>query len=584
MPEISINDAPYNYRTYLTIGDVKGHFNNKVDSNQEAEISVEKLCENEAVETCQKFLEYLEQSGYTFPELKKRFIKPPDLSSALPKKEIDEKTVKIDERKIEKLLNDLKSGNKRIRETATWSLRKLIVPEMSPELKDKIASVFNETLNEDKAASVQIAVAWALESLAAADLSPELKDKIADPLFNLLAKKEASIQRAAIFAFEHLTWSKMSLKLEASMLLLFTSGPPKDKDADIREARVKILGRLALSDICPAKLKADIVEIFVKTLEDKIKNVRKTAANYLAYLAQSHSDLSSDLKAKMVASLIEALKDKDIDVRRDAAWALKYLAESNISLDLKEKMVDPLIKAQSDENRFRGHASAALVRLVRSNIPQKFKVKMFYSLLQSLKHKNKKIINGSTRVLICLAGLGIPSELKTELANYFILALEDENPFLRETAALALGHLTNSYTAPPEHPAIVDFIELNISRELKANMVEPLINTLRKDKKAEVRSAAAWALGELAESDISPNLKGSMVNPLIKALEDENDDVRKRAVWALYNLCKSNISQDLKVYMLKPLIRALDDKNKDIMIGAAYAIRKLVELNIIPQQ
>ncbi len=574
MPEIPINAVQsYDYQTYLTIGDAKGNFNNKVENNQEAKISAKKLCEHEPSEKCQKFLEYLEQSGYAFPELKKRFIKSPKSSPLFPKKEkeIDKNIEKIDEKKIEKLIENLKSENKKIREAAAWSLRKLITPKMSPELKDKIGTTLIEALNDEKVKGARRAIVWALETLAASNLSPELKDKIAGPLSNCLVEKDASIRRAAIFAFEHLTWSKMSLWLESLMILLFTASPPKEKDADVREAVVKILGRLAMSDIIPTNIEADMVEILIETLKDKSSDVRKATVEALGKVAQSN--ISADQKSKIVASLIKTLKDKGWDVRKTITRALKV------------SRVEPPYSVLAKENESQGDATAALARIARSNIPQTLKDEIFKSLIQVLKHKNKNVISAATRVFISLGWFDISPSLTTELVNFLIQALEDKNHYLQEAAAWILGSLTDMvWVADPESdgypPDWNVKVELNISQELKANIIKSLIKTLG-DNRAEIRRAAAWALGEFAYSLLPAIPKADMVAPLVETLKDDKDaNVREAAVWSLAFLAKSKISVDLKTSMLAPLIRALDDKNKEVMIGAARALRNLAKSNI----
>jgi len=154
------------------------------------------------------------------------------------------------------------------------------------------------------------------------------------------------------------------------------------------------------------------------------------------------------LQAADVDTLVQDLKDNDLIVRLHAAKALGEAKDA--------RAVEPLIAALGDKGC--GHTAAN-----------------------------------------ALAKIGKPA------VETLIVALKNENPFVRRNAAEALGEIKDS------------------------SAVKPLINAL-KDNDLIVRRNAAKALGKIQDS--------SAEEPLTSALKDESPAVRRNAAIALREMGK----------------------------------------------
>jgi HEAT repeat protein len=154
------------------------------------------------------------------------------------------------------------------------------------------------------------------------------------------------------------------------------------------------------------------------------------------------------LQAADVDTLVQDLKENDLIVRLHAAKALGEAKDA--------RAVEPLIAALGDKGC--GHTAAN-----------------------------------------ALAKIGKPA------VEPLIVALKNENPFVRRNAAEALGEIKD------------------------ASAVKPLINAL-KDNDLIVRRNAAKALGKIKDS--------SAEEPLTSALKDESPAVRRNAAIALREMGK----------------------------------------------
>ncbi len=151
-------------------------------------------------------------------------------------------------------------------------------------------------------------------------------------------------------------------------------------------------------------------------------------------------------------------------------------------------------------------------------------------------------------------------------------ALEDENPDVRSSAALALEKIKDIQTKV-EKPAVGPLIkELKtgsrsarekaaeaLGRTGDTQAVGPLLAALN-DKDSYVRSSAALALGEIGDS--------RAIKPLIAALKEENLRLRWRATWALGKIGKPAI---------EPLIIVLKDDESIVQDKAEEALVKIGE-------
>jgi HEAT repeat protein len=291
---------------------------------------------------------------------------------------------------------------------------------------------------------------------------------------------------------------------------------------------------------------------------------------------QSRVTFVNDKKTDdQIETCIKKLNDDNWRVRNQAVKTLWHLAESNISPDLKAKMVEPLIKTLEDTNiDVRGSVVYVLGELVKSGISPDLKAKMIDPLLKTFAYKyNSGIRSSLAFVLGAIARSDVPSDLKAKLIDPLINAFEDKQNSneVRRGLAYALG----------------DIGESNIAPNLKAKIIDPLINALG-DEDFDVRRLAAEALTDLVDPDagnpgitsLAQGHKSQIVDSFIKLLGDDNEIRRESAAFALEILSKADIAPDMKVRMVEPLILATKDKNSSVRIGAMCALRNLKRSHI----
>ncbi|OYD14051.1 hypothetical protein CH330_09605 [candidate division WOR-3 bacterium JGI_Cruoil_03_51_56] len=115
-----------------------------------------------------------------------------------------------------------------------------------------------------------------------------------------------------------------------------------------------------------------------------------------------------------------------------------------------------------------------------------------------------------------------------------ICLLKDEDADMRRAAASALGKIGS------------------------ADAAEPLAEMYKKEEYHDVARAAARALVKIGEPS---------VEPFIGLLRSVKADVRAGAAWGLGRL------ESRKA--VEPLIRLLDDRDEDVRIAAIYALRRI---------
>jgi len=149
------------------------------------------------------------------------------------------------------------------------------------------------------------------------------------------------------------------------------------------------------------------------------------------------------------------------------------------------------------------------------------------------------------------------------VVDLLIPALRDENSEVRSNAAYALGEIGDPRAVDPLIAALRDQnfeVRSNSARAIgkigEAGAVDPLIVVLREDRDKTVRIEAIKALRDIGDL--------RAIDPLIEALKDEDPDIRMHSVEAL-----DNINDNRAV---EPLIQALNDDNNDVREIAAESL------------
>lgn len=165
-------------------------------------------------------------------------------------------------------------------------------------------------------------------------------------------------------------------------------------------------------------------------------------------------------------------------------------------------------------------------------------------------------------VLIVLVGLITLAEVFDALVLLRIVALQDENVFVRANAARALGRSGNARAVEPLIEALKDkekLVRLDVALALwelgDKRAVEPLIEVLN-DAEPGVRWTVALALGGLGDP--------RALEPLVARMHDRDRDMRIGVVEALGLLGDPRAAE--------PLIAAMDDKNEDELVRWRAAV------------
>lgn len=210
MSGIIIDKAPERYQRYLTIGDAKGNFDKKkVDTKTEAGIALEEFCKESSAEECQKFLKYLEESGYA--------CRMPSEKSAI-------------ERKIEALGHK----NKAVRWKAVDALIKDVELHSSPESKARVIDALVNAL-EDENWYIRVNAALIFAKIAEMEISLDLKEKGLVPLLKAAKDENKKVQRIVIQALAKLVVQvDTSPELKSEVINAFIKALG-DGDEEVRE-------------------------------------------------------------------------------------------------------------------------------------------------------------------------------------------------------------------------------------------------------------------------------------------------------------------------------------------------------------
>jgi HEAT repeat protein len=310
-----------------------------------------------------------------------------------------------------------------------------------------------------------------------------------------------------------------------------------------------------------------VVMPFIAALRDSNSDVRKVAARALGKAGDTHA----------IGPLIVVLQDEAADVRQVAVESLGKFRDARTI----ELIVALLRDGDSD---VRGAAVGALVRLGDLAID---------ALVAAFEDKDAGV-----RLMVIVALQAIADPRAIEL---FIAALQDDNDDVRQVAAEILGDIGNPHAVAPLIAALGDG-ETELGRKafeallkIGRSAVEPLIAALR-DQDQYVREAAARALGRLDDS--------RAVEPLVAVLRDNYSSVRKAAAWALGMLGDLRAVEPLLTALqdpdrivreaavgalgelgdfraTEPLIAVLRDKDWYVRLTAAQALGKLGNPRIV---
>jgi len=303
--------------------------------------------------------------------------------------------------------------------------------------------------------------------------------------------------------------------------------------------------------------------------EDGEPSVRLNALSALDHIVRKF--FFSNTLSRMIEPLIKALSDQNVAVRFGAVSTVENLLSNRIHIPegMDAPMVDSLISILAMENESIAHeqakstAAMALAWLAASSISPEVKARMVEPLVSVLEENRLPYtLWNASRALTALAESDLAIGKKNEMIDLIFESLRNGTPERQEGAAYALESIASSEDVPAE---------------LKDRMVQPLMESLGN---SEVRLFVVRALAELTKSNMSGDLKKEIAETLIGALENENSDIHDYAVSVSMELVESSIPLRFKKRMIEPLINALDDENPEIRGYSVMALAAFTESNI----
>ena len=316
----------------------------------------------------------------------------------------------------------------------------------------------------------------------------------------------------------------------------------KDENVDVRVAVAQALGNIGSEKVVPALIQA---------LEDKNENVRVSAATALAKIGITAKPASS--------ALTKALWDNNWFVRKQASKALSILGLDSIDIPL---MVDPLNQIQKTRD---GGIISLITAIDPSVLNHPESISLFF--IQALKNQDPKIRQSAARALGQIRFTRFAVFGNQEYTNALLLGLKDQDAKVRVSVVEALG----SYSRESKKDS---FDQVEITKIWYA-----LLTVINTDKDAEVRANAFDALQDALPYPTpvpETTLTKEIISTSIKALKDEDTQIRQNAIELLRRIKFVDFSPSFKVEvesLIYPnLVNLLYDKDESIRQKAFKSI------------
>ena len=321
--------------------------------------------------------------------------------------------------------------------------------------------------------------------IAAALVQGKLHDKRAIPsLIEALRVKDQSVNFAAQEILIELGDSSINGLLEVLM----------DKDAEVRCRAIEALGKIGNPSALPGLMKA---------LNDEDEQARGKAAWALGKIRSPIA----------ISALLETFNDV-VDVWKVTIWAFGEIGDATTAPYLIE-----LLRNKKWQQSLKDDIAEALGKLGEDAIPD---------LIEAMSDGDAYVRAGAAKALGTLGA--------TTAVPFLIDALRDKDFLVSIDAAEALGKIGDTRAVPAfieavynedDEYGILRFYGVIALGELKDSAAIPILLKALHDKSRNVRSGAAWALGEIG-SDAIPGL--------IKALHDETLGIDKQIAEALLKI------------------------------------------------
>jgi|GEM_PF-4369386 len=365
------------------------------------------------------------------------------------------------EKKVDNYIKNLDSNDIQVRLDAVNALVDLARTNASPEVKIRILEGLLKALEDKMSFVIRAQAASGLRYLVSSDLPLEVKVKMIDPLIKALGdefdetrwdvsfslvwfmESEISVEekeRILVFVFQTLTGEKVDGRRGAANFFEELSGSDvsseiksravdpliarlNDEDPFVRDDVADALSKFAASDISPA-MKTKMIKPFIGLLGDN-SGARYGASDGLKNLVES--DIPNASKDEIVNLLIISLKSKNDDIITGALIAFEKLARSKMSLELKNKMIDPLFELLDTHGVLLGRI---FVGLLSPSFSPGIDVTMIRRRLikaLSVGDLNTKVGAVSALRTILATMIVFPEEEEREMVNALVDILADVN-------------------------------------------------------------------------------------------------------------------------------------------------------------
>jgi len=350
--------------------------------------------------------------------------------------------------------------------------------------------------------------------------------------------------------------------------------------------KVKIIRELVEKDDPKA------IDLLIKSLKDKNKEVRLVAAQGLTLLASP----------KTIPALVEALSDTSAEVRCMAIVALGELKSPqtipNLVKALQDKNKNARAKAAYVLSKFPTLTTEAILALVLALEDSNAQVRIFaVKTLAKMEQEKCKAIIGSS--IIVDKYNHIADEIKKHKQNIigekilsiFIKALDDSEKIVREQSALELieiarkneASISNSLTF---QDVLIKIVEGKFSSYARSNALgllsifknskttSMLIKALQ-DTNSDLRDTVIEMSAEIVREN--KTLAKEVMPILCKAVEDKNWGVRRAAISALGQIAEVGNKEAIAA-----LSKALEDNSLDAYCSAIEVLEKIGDKQAIP--
>lgn len=301
------------------------------------------------------------------------------------------------------------------------------------------------------------------------------------------------------------------------------------QEAKVRGLAAKSLGQLGVE-------KDEVINVLLRTLQDEDSKVRSCAAISLGQLG-----ISSE---QVISALLWALQDEDQQVSNGAKESLNQLYPtpilSSLICALKTEYVVSL-----------GHKEEGIS-----------------ACLEGLKSAQAEVRSRAAE------GLGQLGQMREDILEALLGALQDENPWVRSYAVSSLGQLDIRHSEEGVRALLralqdqegqvrnLAAISLGQLRVNKEEVISDLLKILRNEQ-GELRRRAVKSLGELGEN------KPDIVSALLQALRDEEGRVRYQSAQSLGQLGVNDEE------IVLALLQTVEDREERVRIQAAHSLEGL---------